>query len=387
MTALRTLALLLAAAAGVSSFAEPVVPARDDEVVETLPGDARQRALDRRARRALAARPADATLAVQTASRQLALARSTGDPRPAGLALAALAGFADDATAPASVLVLRATLLQHLHEFDGAAATLERLLGRPADAGDAQAWLTLATIRRVQGRYGPSDIACRRLAEIAPGRPHGPACLAENAALRGETAAARTALQRLMAASQADPGTVAWLTTTLAELEQRDGRADAAERFWKAAVAGDGDLYARTGYADFLLERNRPADALAVLASAPRTDAVLLRLAIAGTRRGTADGRRDADELRQRLTQIDERPDAARSHGRERALFALDVEGDPRRALAWARDNATLQREPLDLLVYARAAKAAGDAAALDAVRSLRRETGLHDRRLDALLG
>jgi tetratricopeptide (TPR) repeat protein len=384
-------ALLFLAAAGASvsitARAEPLVPTRDDEVVETLPGDARQRAADRRARQSLAARPTDAAVALQTATRQLALARATGDPRPAGLALSALSGFTDDKAAPAAVLVLRATLLQHLHDFDGAAETLERLLARPGDARDSQGWLTLATIRRVQGRYAASDAACRRLADVAPERPHGPACLAENAALRGETAAARSALQRLLAAAQASPGTVAWLTTTLAELEQRDGQVAASERHWRKAVAADDGLYARIGYADFLLERNRPAEARAALATAPRTTPSCS--AWPSPRPGCVRRKRSVTWPNSASgwcrSTSDPMPPAPT--GRERALFALDVEGDPRSALAWARRNATLQREPLDLLVFARAARAAGDAAALDEVRRLRRETALHDRRLDAALG
>jgi hypothetical protein len=58
------------------------------------------------------------------------------------------------------VLLLRATLEQYLHEFDAAVAHLRLLLARPGSERQSQAWLTLATVLRVQGRYAESDAAC-----------------------------------------------------------------------------------------------------------------------------------------------------------------------------------------------------------------------------------
>ena len=47
-----------------------------------------------------------------------------------------------------------------------------------------QAWLTLATVRRVQGRYADSDLACQQVATNGAAL-HAQACLAENAARAG----------------------------------------------------------------------------------------------------------------------------------------------------------------------------------------------------------
>jgi hypothetical protein len=67
-------------------------------------------------------------------------------------------------------------------------------------------------------------------------------------------------------------------------------------------------------------------------------------------------------------------------------MFALAVDRDARRAWALARGNAAQQREPLDLLVLAQAARASGDAAALQQARQLASEIGLRDRRIEGLL-
>ena len=55
------------------------------------------------------------------------------------------------AAAPPAVLVMRATVAQFLHDFDAAEATLKSALA--LQPGNAQGWLTLATLLRVRGRY------------------------------------------------------------------------------------------------------------------------------------------------------------------------------------------------------------------------------------------
>ncbi|MFT3816725.1 MAG: hypothetical protein QM750_03700 [Rubrivivax sp.] len=360
------------------------MPTRDDEVIELLPAAAGDRSEDQRLRRRLAARPGDAALAVSVAQRDLDRARAAGDPRFAGLALAALRPWPDAATAPAEVLLLRATLQQYLHEFDASVATLHLLLARPGEARRAQAWLTLATVLRVQGRYADSDAACRRL--VAAGAElHATACRAENAALRGEVAAARRAFETLLARPALPAATQAWLLTSLAELEQRDRRGAAADAAYRRVLALGADRYAVIAYADFLIDQGRPADALVALRKEPRTDGVLLRLAIAGTRAQTASGAADAAQMRERIAQANQRPEAQTFHGREQAMFAL-LEGESARALALARGNVAQQREPLDVLLLAVAARASGDAAAIEEARRLKASLGLHDRRIDALL-
>ncbi|HEV7574782.1 MAG TPA: hypothetical protein VGO85_01955 [Caldimonas sp.] len=361
------------------------MPTGDDEVIEVLPANAGNRNEDRHLRKRLAARPDDPKLATAVAQRYLEQARESGDPRFAGLALAALRAWPDAASAPDEVLLLRATLEQYLHEFDASVAHLRLLLARPGSEHQPQAWLTLATVLRVQGRYGDSDAACREVgragAEVYMG-----ACLAENAALGGETAAARRSFETLLAARALSASTRGWLTTSLAELEERDGRAAAADAAYRSVLKLGPDTYAAIAYADFLIAQRRPGEALTVLKDEARTDTVVLRLAIAGTLARAPSAERDVTEMRARITLANERPEARVFHGREQAMFALVVDRDPERALALARGDVARQREPLDLLVFAEAARASGRREAIEEARRLKAEIGLHDRRIDALL-
>jgi hypothetical protein len=94
----------------------------------------------------------------------------------------------------------------------------------------------------------------------------------------------------------------------------------------------------------------------------------------------------DTRDMGERIALANQRPGTQSVHGREQAMFALWVERQPARALALARENVARQREPVDLLLLAQAARAAGNVQALNEARMLRSSIGLHDARLDALL-
>jgi hypothetical protein len=364
--------------------AVPRVPASDDVVVEKLPFVAGWANDERRLRRELAQRPRDPDTAIAVARSYLELARSQGDARYAGYAIGALQAWQPitASATPASVMVMHATVSQFLHDFEGAEATLKAALRR--EPANPQASITLATILRVRGRYAESDTACHALGPA--GQPlYEAACLAENAGLRGEHDAARTALQGLLAwpglQSSRNAGKRQWLLTSLAEVEELAGHPAAAEAAYREALKAERSGYLLLALSDFLLLENRPGEVAGLLAREPRSDAVLLRLASARPRQpGPASGPREspeATELRARFEAAALRPGTTTAHAREEAMFALDVQGDARRALALARTN---------VLLLARAAVAARDDAARQEVRALMKTIGLRDARIDAIL-
>ena len=382
---LHTFAGALALLCALGAQAAPIVPVKDSDVIEVLPAVSGSRADARRLRKQLAQQPKEPALALAVAKRYLDQAHELGDPRFAGMAMSAIEGWTDEATMPDAILLMRANLQQYMHEFDASARSLQRLLARPSAQPRPQAWLTLATVRRVQGRYADSDAACQQV-EQAGAALHAQACKAENAALRGDADGARATFRQLLATPGQAAATQAWLTTSLAELEQRAGRASAADAAFRSALKLDADVYATLSYADFLIEQKRPREALVVLKDQARSDAVVLRLAIAGTQAKAASAAADSAEMRERINLANQRPDAKVFHGREQAMFALFVEGRPDQALELARGNVAQQREPLDLLLLAQAARASGQTAALQEAQRLTKEIGLRDARVQALL-
>jgi predicted Zn-dependent protease len=364
---------VLMVAQGVPAFAAALTPTHDGQVIERLPpAPPRMPQPD-------AAKAPSANAAATHAQALVDHARRTGDPRPAGQALAVLARWRDDRKADPAVVVALAQAEQHLHDFDAARSRLEALVAR--EPRHAQAWLMLATLHRVQGRYAASDRACDGVG-AAGAALHASACRAENDALRGRHDVARSTLQGLSATAR-DASTRAWLATTTAELEQRAGRGDAAETAFRTALRWQpGDGYAALAFADLLIADGRHAAALDVLRDQPDSDAVLLRVAMADPARAASPAART---LRERLAQADQRPGASRPHARERAMFALHVQRDATAALRLARENVQSQREPLDLLLLAQSAQAARDAQAIAQAQNLVKETGLEDHRIHAL--
>lgn len=363
---LSAVVLLLAAALLPTGAAQagPYVPSRDDEVVERLSARPDPAAQARRA--SLAREPRQLPLALAAARQAIERARRDGDPRELGAAQAALAPWWADPQAPAPVRLLRATLLQSRHDFEGALVELDRLVaeaGMPAPLR-AQALLTRASVLQLRGRFADAAASCEALLQSGAAAfgdavwLPAQACVIELRSLTGDPQRARRELDALVGEDgerSRDP----WLALLRAELAERLGDDPAAQRHYEAAAAGGG-VYALAAYADWLLDRRRDREALAVLARGPQqADALLLRRAIAWQRLGDAQADAAVRRLRERFAAARERGDAP--HLREEARLALEIDRDAARALSLARQQWAMQREPADAVLLWRAAQAAGE--------------------------
>ncbi len=367
------------------TIAKPYTPADDAVVLERLPERTDPSLRDvKRLRVALDHNPGDLALAARLARRAIEAARETGDPRFLGQAQAALAPWWTLAEPPSQALLLRATIRQSAHDFEGALADLDRLLAK--QPADGQALLTRATVLTVQGRYAEARADCAHVARLAIPLV-GIACDAAPASLSGESASAYRALRTALAGSPGNPDLVEWGDTLAAEIGERRGEFVAAEAHFLAALALDPrDPYLLAAYADFLLERDRPGEVVPLVRDYVRNDSLLLRLVLAESRIPEARG-----AFATHRADLDDRFAAARRRGdslhrREEARFALEIVRDPPAALKLARENWTVQRESADLRILAAAAKAAHDADALREVDEWLRRTRLEDARLTALM-
>lgn len=381
-TAASVLAAVLAAGVTLVTAA-PFRPQDDRQVLVRLPAAAdassRELAALRRQRDANPDQPAPAAaLAWAYIDRLLA----EGDPRDAGYAQAALGRWWAEPAPPTDLRVARAVLRQFRHDFDPALADLQAVVQQDPD--DRRAWSWIAAISMVQARYERARQAC------AQGLSDGPtlgtvACTATVDAATGQAARAVTELERALAAEpDADPALRLWVLTRLAETHERLGHADAAERAYRAALAlGLEDGYLLAAYADFLLDRGRPAEVLVLLKDRERNDPHLLRLALAAqalkherlaTWQGMLAARFDAARLR-----------GDTAHQKEEARFALALQGDAARALPLAVANYELQREAADARVLLEAALAARQKAAAAPVLAWLRSSRFESVVLSAL--
>ena len=350
--------------APVAASAAPFLPSSDAQVLERLPA----RATEPRARELQALRlawrqqPGDVQRATGLAARYFDAMAAEGDPRYIGYAQAALAPWWSLAAPPPAVRVLRAKLLQFDHRFTEALADLDAVL--QADPADVESWAWRAAIHMVQANYAQARHSCEQLAARVPPLI-GVACTAQVDAATGRAEAAAAALRGALAgaAPSSDPAQRLWALTRLAETEERRGAHDAAEAAFRQALAlGVDDVYLLAAYADFLLDRKRPAEVLTLLKDRTRADVLLLRLALAARAAGAPGHEAWAHSLGERFDAAALRGDT--THRKEASRYRLALRAQPEQALALARENFAEQREPADARILLEAALAARQPAA-----------------------
>ncbi len=362
--------------------AEPHLPTTDNEVLERLPNPDSRLGDLRPLRQRLALEPDNLDLALDLARRYIQLGRAEADPRYYGYAQAVLAPWWEAEEPPPGVLLLRATLRQNRHDFQGALADLDHLLAlRPRNG---QAWLTQAVVLTVRGRHDDALASCRPLLRLAPGLAAA-ACMAGPASLSGRAEPAYRLLATTLArASDAAPESRVWALTLQGEIAERLGWYARAEQHFKDALAvGTRDVYLLGAYADFLLDRDRAQEVRALLKDESRADALLLRLALAEQHL-----RDPALEAHRRTLEARFNANRARGgslHLGAEARFALEFAKQPQQALELALRNWTIQREPADARIVLEAALAAGQPGMAKPVLDWLKATGLQAQKLSEL--
>jgi tetratricopeptide (TPR) repeat protein len=335
--------LVVALGLAAACAAEPFTPRDDGEVLESLPVAlvaSRDELSELRQR--LAADPSDAGLAVDVSERYLRLGGETGDARFYGYARAALGPWWDD--------------------DDLALVDLQRLLA--LDPQDVQGWIETANLYRVQGDYDEARRACDALEKFAGPFATAIARLPIMAAT-GQAEEAYQQLGELLSEARSQyASTVTWFLTMQAETAQALGRDDQAEAHWREALAGaPQDRYLLRAYSEFLLDRDRVAEALELAADHEDDDGLLLCAAVAARQLGkAAEAARLKAKLAARFAEVRQRGDEPL--GRFEARYALLLEDDPGRALELALANWRVQKEVHDTHAALEAAVAASDAEA-----------------------
>lgn len=367
------------------AYAEPFLPERDDRVLERLPTSTSPLARDLRARREqLAREPDNLKLAVELAQRYIEHGRAEADPRYFGYAEAVLKRWSDMVDPPLVVRLLRATLRQNRHDFDGALGDLLQVLAE--NPRNAQAWLTRAVIQQVRGEVAEAQRSCLALLRLADGLVAN-TCIANVGSLSGKATESHALLRRALEQSpSANTRMRAWALTALGEIAQRMGDNPAAERAFRQALAlTPRDAYLLAAYADLLLDQHRPQDVKALIEEpAARIDGLLLRLALAEQQLQSAMIDTHVNSLRARFDAGRQRGDQL--HQGEEARFALHLLKDTSEGLRLSQANFTVQREPRDARVLLEAALVAKNRDAAQPALDLITRTGLEDVRLKALV-
>ncbi|MEO5656667.1 MAG: hypothetical protein ABIO65_09730 [Nitrospiria bacterium] len=356
------------------------------ERLRAKPSDPSTREL-RRMREESAAAGTDVPKAVAMAKRYIELGRADGDPRYYGYAQAVLAPWWNVTEAPAMVSVMKGTIRQSYHDFDGALTDLATALR--AEPGNLQAWMTSAMILQVRGRYPEAQRHCEPLVRAAARAPSlalfAATCANSVASFHGNAAPAYRDLQHAFErAGPTDATTTLWVLTVLADMAVRLGRVSEAETHFREALAlGRKDAFLLAAYTDFLIDHRRSAEVMALLQHETRSDTLLLRLALAEQQVSAPALAEHIEMLRARFEAGRQRNDIR--HLREEARFTLHLLHQPDDALKLAQADWNVQREPEDARILLEAALAADQPAAAGPVLDWLSETRLEDPALQRL--
>src|SRR6204780_200207 len=356
-----------------AAWSAPYLPGSDAQVLAELPVGARHESAP--ARELTRSR---LDIALPLAQFYVSRSRASGDLRYLGYAEALLQPWLRHAPVAPAVLVLEATILQSRHAFGAALDQLD--LALQAQPDNVQAWLTRATVLRVQGRYTEAMAGCVHLAAQADAAITD-LCRQSVGGLTGNLRAAYAAIAALPRQGLASEAR-AWRYSELGEMAERLGDDAAAEHwFTEGLQLAPEDFYMRAACADLLLRHARAAETLQLLAGYESMEPMLLRIVIARQLLGDSHGTQDRAMLAGAFEVEQQRGEAV--HRREQARFLLDVAQQPEEALSAAQDNWRVQREPDDVLILLRAAQAAHHPEAAAAALAFLQQRQLEDVRLE----
>lgn len=362
----------------------PYVPTSPDLVLEHVPSstDPRVRHFDQ-LQSELRRNPKDMQRALKLADAYIDYARSTGDARYLGRALAVIEPWMQNKSVPVPVLLTHATILQSRHFFADARRELAAILAR--DPGNMQAWLTLATVALVQGDYATANNSCVHLATIS-GNFMGMLCTAQLRSIDGHARQAYALLGFIEDPGSEAPATIkAYIEGLMADTAMHLGKPVEAETHFKAALQWTpGDNFLLADYADFLLDQNRPHDVIALVKDYTQSDTSFLRLVMAEAALHSPHTQADIAQMQARFAAMEQR--GSHVFQREQAIFELHLKHDPARALSLAQENWSVQRAPQDMRIFMESALAAGKPATAKPVLDLIQQSHLQDPRVDRLV-
>lgn len=342
--------VLLVAFVPESVLSAGYIPVNPNDVLWTLPNQARAEPLSDRLQQARDDAPAAARMAADL----IRQGRRQGDARAFGQAEALLRPWLARDAVDTTLRLLWADILQHRHEFTAALAYIDAVLER--EPNHAQALLMRVAIRVGQGDRNAAAQDCRRLltqveAVIVM------ACAGQTATDKARLAGLINSLSRMLPeASGLDVETQAWAWQVLAELHARvDDTAGAEHAFRRALQLTPAARPLLLALADWMLEHGRAAEIDALLRGHEENDAVLLRLALAQPLKSTLNPYHPI--LSARYRQALERGDMPPSL--DYARYLLDLNHDADSALGVALKNWDLQKEPDAARFVIRAAAAA----------------------------
>ncbi len=371
------------------AIAKPFIPHNDSQVLERLSSGPGKPLLNeaRKLRDNLNKDPNNLQLALKTAKHFIEIGRQEADPRYFGYAESALKPFLNGEPTSPDILVIKATIHQYNHDFDGALEDLNKAL--KLDPSNVQAWLTQALILQTQGNYKEAKNSCAHLIRLT-NELVSAGCLSSISSLNGQASKSYGLLNQVLSHTNTDElykNERLWTLTLLGEIGKRLGDYKNSEQYFKNALeVSPNDNYLLATYVDFLLLQKRYTEVISLLKGKTKIDNLLLRLALAEQviKSNSLASHINELDLRFRATKL--RNDTANIHLREEAIFKLKLQSNPTIALALAKRNWEVQKEPLDAQIFLECALALNDKSSTKPVLEFIKNNMLEDKQLNDLV-
>lgn len=264
-------------------------------------------------------------------------------------------------------LFLKAVFLQQEHKFDAAIAILDRVVKEHPDFFEAR--VLKAGIHLVQGDLERAMRDCKGLLQYGD-ELLTYACSAA-ASSTNETLPKNVSLLEALITSnreRVNDGVWLWANSITADLADRNGEPERAEKLLKAehTAASTKSILSLVQLADVLLEQKKFEETEKLLENYPEIDALLLRRVIALRELNDSRAAQLSELLGERMATFE--ASDAKQHARELALYYLSVVKDSQKALRFAAESFSYQKETIDYRNLFLAALKASDTRAIDQV-------------------
>jgi hypothetical protein len=346
--------VLIAVTVTAATHAAPYTPRAADEIIAQWPvlnNDTQQKA-----KTAAHLQPHEATSIIALANYYLTQAAQPGQSRLYGLAQAALKPLIESNSDNKDVWLAWAQVQQHQHHFLIAQQALQKVLQK--DPTNTSANLLAARIYVIQEKPLAARNACLTLLGSSDLLTVTACSLEANTYLHPDQLNSSYQQLKILIDAQGLPSDErgSWLIQVLADMAVRNNDPSAAAG-WLAQRLEKSSVNYLAQWADVQFLLNQPEQVLRYLTQlvthvSEIDDALLLRLAVAEKKINSTNNLWQS-QLAERVVLREQRQDTL--HANELAIYYLDIDPLPEKALAWANINFASAREYSDKNLLARA--------------------------------
>jgi len=279
--------------------------------------------------------------------------REQSDPRYFGYAQAVLKPYLKNKDVSYSLKMHHIDILQHQHHFSEALKRLDEV--KTKGLKDPKPYLMSAVILSSQGFYTEAMKECTQLI-FRSSHLVSTTCITQMQSHNGKLEASYTLLKKTYLKSKVNEKEERlWSLSVLAKMALRTKQNEEAIFYMQEALSLDTkDYYILGMYADLLLKDKEYIKVHNLLRNYEYVDALLVRLSISQKELGLKESKHNISKLRSHYKNLELRGEKA--HLREQAQFELYLEGNNKKAWAFALENIQMQKEQSDIDIYKKAA-------------------------------